>query len=833
MAQMLTEQHTEGNALRRYELLSENTRDIVLFIRPDGTIAEANRAAVAAYGYSRRELLHMSIFDLRPPGAVAEVREQITAAFHSGITVESLHQRKDGTTFPVEVSATPSQIGGLLLTLVRDITQRKLWEQTQNLLREVDHSILRRDPGSSTLRLLCRRLTEMFDCVLVWVAVKQPDGGILPAACAGSATDFLKECTFRWDDSPQGQCPTGIAIRTAQPQVLRIDEAAPSPWKAAAERRGFHSICTVPLPAARGNLGALSLYSLDRDAFDPEKVNLLMSFAGQVAISLIFAADQEQIRLRTAALEATANGIVITDTDGRIQWINPAFTRLTGYSAAEALGQNPRILKSGVHSQPFYKRMWDTVLAGQIWAGEIYNRRKDGTIYPEEMTITPIRSPEGKITHFVAVKQDVTERKQRDEQLRYLSLHDPVTELPNRRVLQESLERMVRDAKEGMAGVLMLMDVDDFKLVNDTLGHHAGDALLAQLAQVLRTVLRPRALVARWGGDEFAALVEDITLEEAVMLADEVRRAAVRELNSTAHQEVSVSIGISAVNGRIPPEKVVAAADRALFQAKEEGCNHVAVWQDADSSLEKADNRKPDCLGDALNEGNLLLLFQPVVALDAGTVEHYEAVPYCRRPSGEMIEAHAYLTSGGCIHLLPELDHWTILQGLNLLKQQPDLKLFLPLSEPGLRNQALRTRVAGWLRRGSAAMGRIGLQISETSALQNLQATDAWIHQLMPLGCRFALDEYGVGLGSLPHLKVLPVELLKLDPSLVEDVETDPTSLAVVSAFVDVAHALGKSVAATRVTSSAGAVALRRIGVELAQGPIWGIPSSELNCIRH
>lgn len=824
MARMLTEQHTESNALRRYELLSENTRDIVLFLRPNGEIAEANRAAVAAYGYTRRELLTMTIFDLRAPETLAEAEEHMATALSKGITVQTIHRRKDGSTFPVEVSATPSQIGGLVLSLVRDITQRRLWEQTQSLVREFDHSILRREPASATLRLLCERLADMFKCVLVWVAVKRPDGKVWPAACAGSAADFLQGLTFRWDNTPEGQCPTGLAIRTTQPQVLRIDQAEPSPWKAAAQQKGFRCTCSVPLPAAKGTLGALSLYSLDPDAFSADKVDLLMSFAAQVAVSMVFAADQEQIRLRTAALEAAANGMVITDKKGRIQWVNPAFSRLTGYSAAEALGQNPRILKSGVHSRPFYKRMWDTILSGQIWAGEVYNRRKDGSIYPEEMTITPIRSPEGEITHFVAVKQDVTERKQREEQLRYLSLHDPVTELPNRRALQESLDRMVRDAKEGCAGVLMLMDVDDFKQVNDFVSHHAGDALLTQLARVLRSVLRPRALVARWGGDEFAALVEDATLEEAVILADEVRRAVAREITGTPHP-ISLSIGISAVDGTVPSDKVIAAADRALFRAKDEGSNTVAVCRTGENGLIVEGDGQPPCLESAMEEGRLKLLLLPVVALSTGKTDHFEAALYCQSADGEAMIAGTALSQTGKADFLAELDRQTIRKALDLLKQQPHLKLFVNLSEPSLRDQHLRDCLAGCLRQNPAVMGRLGFQISEMAAMQDLQSTHAWADQLMPLGCRFVLDDFGMGLGSLPHLKVLPVDTLKLEPSLVSEMETDASAQAVVRAFVDVAHALGKSVGAKQVTTSSIAAALRSIGVEWAQGPLWGVPS--------
>lgn len=832
MARMLTEHHAETSALRRYELLSENTRDIVLFIAPGGAIVEANRAAVETYGYSRQELLRMNVLDLRAPETLDTAKQQLEQAFKTGITIETVHRRKDGSTFPVEVSSTPSQIGGLLLHLVRDITQRKLFEQTQNLLREVDHSILSRKPVNVTLTLLCQRLAEMFGCALVWVAVKNPDGSVSPAAWAGSAVNFLEGLTFRWDQSAEGVCPTGMAIRTGTPQVMSVSEAPPSPWKTAALRHGFRTVCSIPLPESAGPLGALSLYSVDEAAFTREKVDLLMAFAAQVAVSMVFARDQEEIRLRTAALEAAANGIVITDRNGIIRWVNPAFTRLTGFTAVEAVGKTPRLLKSGVHSQQFYKVMWETILAGHIWTGEVYNRRKDGTIYPEEMTITPIRDPQGEITHFVAVKQDISERKRREEQVRYLSLHDPVTELPNRRSMEENLDRVVKDAQELRPGVLMVFDVDDFTRINAILGHHAADALLGRLAKVLRNVLRPRALVARWGDDEFAALLEDSTLEEAVMMADEVIRTVNRTIGPVAGEQVSVSVSITLVDGTASAEEVVAAAEQALADAKAQGKggSRMVIARPGQNPLRCAMNDVAwfSTVEEAMREGRLELLLQPVVSLSSGQVDHYDTVLYWRKEDGELAPTHVALRGTEGARLLPDLDRWAVRQGVDLLRKMPDLKLFIHLSEPSLQDQSLRETVAAWVAEVPSISGRIGFEIDEVAALQDLEATEAWIRRLMPLGCRFALDDFGVGPASLTHLKLLPVEMLKLSPSVVVNLHTSPTDQAILRALVDLAHALGMTLTAKEVEHDRVAAVLREIGVDWGQGALWGRPSGEL-----
>lgn len=566
------ERRLEPNILRRYELLSEHTRDTVLFIRPDGQIVEANRAAVATYGYTRAELLKMSIYDLRAQETLPLVAEQMAMAKASGITFETIHKRRDGTTFPVEVSSSPSEIGGVMLSLIRDITQRKRVERTQALLREIDQHILQRQPREVILQTLCSRLAELFGYTLVWVGVRETDGSVRSLAHAGISADFLDGIDVRWDESPAGMGATGRAIRTGLPQVVDVADPDLAPWRERIATHGLQSFLSLPLVAQSEILGTLSLYSANRYAFDADVIDLLISFADQVAISLLAARDQEQIRLQTAALEAAANAVVITDLNGQINWVNPAWTALTGYLPDEVIGRNPRILKSGKHEPAFYQEMWDAVLAGRIWRGELYNRRKDGSLYVEEQTITPVRAADGTITHFIAIKQDVTERRQQEEQLRYLALHDPVTRLPNRYAFQEALTRA------GGGGAVLLLDVDNFQRVNNQLGHAAADRLLMAVAGRMREALRPCDLLARWGGDEFAALLPGGAGADLEAMAERVRLALAGEPFAEAEQQFALTVSIGAARfGPGGADEAMGLADRALHAAKLAGRDRVVV----------------------------------------------------------------------------------------------------------------------------------------------------------------------------------------------------------------------------------------------------------------
>ncbi len=817
-------------ALRRCQLLFHNARDIVLFIRPDGRIVEANRAAVAEYGYTYEELLRMRVHDLRPDDTQQEIPAQMEAARTQGITFETVHRRKDGTTFPVEVSACASVLNGepILLSTVRNITARRRVERVRELLREIDHLILQRKPVSTLVQTICDRLAEVFGYTLVWVGRKEADGRVSVLAHAGVAAGFLEGIDVRWDESPAAMGPTGTAIRTARTQLMDLRGERSRHWHDRVRRFDLRQGLSIPLAAEGTTLGALSLYTVDERAFDEDIIAHLETFANQVAISLLAARDQEQLRLRTVALEEAANAVVMTDRSGTILWVNPAWSRLTGYSAEEAVGQNPRILKSGSHPPQFYRRLWETILAGKTWQGELYNRRKDGTIYVEEQTITPVRDAAGRITHFIAIKQDITERKRAEEHLRYLAMHDPVTNLLNRRALSEALERVC--ARTEARGALLLLDMDNFKLVNDTLGHVAGDNLLVYVSHQLRRMLRPAALLARWGGDEFAALLEEVTPEEAAAIAEQLREA-VRE--SRFHQEMaglplSISVGIAPIDGTRSPEQVLNMADFALYTAKEEGKNRVVVYQEeSERGAEVAQIRRWAVhIREALLQNRLLLQFRPVVRLQTGEPAYHEATVRLRLPDGQVVLPREFIPAAERLGMVPAIDRWVADRALELLDRQPDLRLVISLSGLSLSDESLLSYVEGRLQKRPDLATRLGFQITETAAVRDMRTAREWMRRVSELGCQFILRHFGSGYCSLTYLKAIPLHCVTIAGAVVERLPEDRTDFALVKALTEAAHALGAGVVAEAVDAPEVADLLREIGVEYAQGALFGEPAA-------
>ena len=535
-----------------------------------------------------------------------------------------------------------------------------------------------------------------------------------------------------------------------------------------------------------------------------------------------------ELKLRNSALEAAADAIVITDSEGAIAWANPAFTEMTGYDLDEVRGQNPRVLRSGVQREAFYRQMWETIKAGGVWRGELYNRRKDGTLYVEEMAITPVKGDGGSITHFVAIKQDVTQRKKQDEVIQSLATRDVLTGLPNQAVLREDIEQIVAAGAETPSGTVLMLDVDRFALLNDALGHPAGDRLLVGLAERLSMVLPPGATLYRFGGDEFAVLLPRTPLAEAEAVAEALRASVdgMRFASEGIVFDVTASLGLAPVLPSRPAAATLSLADAALHLAKEAGRNRWVSCID-----DPAGRRAMDDLGrwaarvkDAIRDGRLQLLAQKIVSLATGKADHEEILVRLVDESGALIAPGAFLTAAERFGLMPSLDRWVVTRSIGLLTASPGRRLFVNLSGTSLGDRTLLAEIEALVVASALPAGALTFEITETAAIADIAGLQRWARRLKELGCGFALDDFGTGFSSFAYLQALPVDLVKIDGSFVRDLDTNPTNRALVGAMVAVAHALGKTVVAEMIERGPVADILRELGAEYGQGWFWGKP---------
>ena len=540
---------------------------------------------------------------------------------------------------------------------------------------------------------------------------------------------------------------------------------------------------------------------------------------------------EQQLRLQAAALSAAANAIIIADRNGLITWVNPAHALLTGYTLEETIGQ-PILRRAEAQDTGSLLPMWEALQEGHPWHGEVTAQRKDGTTYAEEQTITPVTDEQRRITHFIAIKQDVTERKQHEQRLSYLVNHDALTGLPNRLWLEQALESAVARSRRGAVSVLLLLDLDNFKLVNDTLGHAAGDELLAGLAPILARHLREGDVLARLGGDEFAVLLDSTALSQAITLAEQLREV----VDSTPFRlggqvfTLGVSVGIVPVDGYQTAQQLLAQADAAMYTAKEQGRNRVALYHPEESSTRRLSeaNQWVTRIKDALKDNRLVLHYQPVVRLSSGEVAHYEALLRMREPGGGLILPNEFIPAAERFGLMPPLDRWVVKQTIRTLEEHPGISVVINLSGQSRVDEYLLDYIEAELREHNVCPDRLGFEITETAAVQDLVRAEGWIRRLKALGCCFALDDFGVGFTSFAYLRTLPVDQIKIDGSFIRTIHQDSSSRDIVHAMYSLAHKLGKETVAEFVENEAILRVLKEIGITYGQGFYLGKPLPSL-----
>jgi diguanylate cyclase (GGDEF)-like protein/PAS domain S-box-containing protein len=750
--------------------------------------------------------------------------------------------------------------------------------------------IVRESDEVKLLTEVCRTIARHVSFKLVWVGMTEPGGWVHAVAASHPDSPYLRNIKVSVDETlSEGHGPMGMAIREGVPKILNnfLNEPSTQPWQSMAAAEKINAAAAFPLIRGGRCIGAIAVYSDEQGYFTPDLIDLMRGLTDDLSYALDNF-DHEKLRLKAehelriaAAAFESQEGIIVTDVDNNILRVNKSFTELTGYSADEVIGKPADILRSGRQSSTFYATMWESINREKYWQGEIWNKKKNGTIYPEWLCITAITGPEGVVTNYVATFTDISQRKADEERIKDLAYYDSLTKLPNRTLLFDRLNLALSTSnRTRMHGALMFLDLDNFKTLNDTLGHDRGDQLLIEVGQRLQNCVREVDTVARLGGDEFVIMLECLDeqeIEAAIQthaIAEKIRSnlAEFYLLKSNRIGSLPTTTLLSSMDGenaedcreqsQPPPmadnkpqhfvehystgsigfvlfighetssEELLKRADLAMYQAKQAGRNVIRAFvPEMQESLNLRASLEAD-LRNALDRNELSLHYQVQVDASAQPVGA-EALIRWNQPKRGMISPAEFIPLAEETGLILPIGHWILKQGCKTLAdwanypETRELKLAVNISSRQLSQADFVEQVRTILTETGANPALLKLEITESVILDNVEDTIIKMHAVRDLGVSFSMDDFGTGYSSLSYLQKLPLEQLKIDQSFIRNMAFNNHDSAIIRTILALGKNLALNVIAEGVETEVQHENLANYGCEVFQGYLFGRPVPE------
>jgi diguanylate cyclase (GGDEF)-like protein/PAS domain S-box-containing protein len=847
MTRFVHENRRENEVLsQRLTQLTKYVNDIVLLFDENGRLIEANDRAESAYGFPREILLGLPVAKLRV--GERDWREDWKKVQSLGhVRFEAFHRRADGSIFPVDVSARRIDVDGrrLVQSIVRDTSDRQEAERQIVRLKDVyaalsqtNQCIVRCSNREELFKSACKIAVQYGHFRMAWIGLVDVEKKtVVPVEWAGEDTDYLQGLQISIDpNSLLSTRPAGQAVLSAKYQILNdfAKSMRETEWYDRIHQYGLNSCGSFPLFTKENVVGVLTLYSGDSEFFTQDLIDLLDEMALDITYALDrLEAEKERRRLEfelaklSMAVEQSPVTVVITDLDGNIQFVNPAFTATSGYTKQEALGQNPRIISSGEKPKSEYAEMWERIKAGYSWQGLFHNRKKDGSLYWEEAVITPVRDTDGLVKQFIGIKHDVTKRVEAEENLAFLAHYDPLTNLPNRLLGRDRMERAIVNAdRHGSKAALLILDIDHFKRVNDSLGHAVGDMFLKAVVERLRGCIRDSDTFSRQGGDEFLVILSAVDDSEAInrVAANILERMIPSFSIGGLELSATVSIGISVYpddGGDF--DSLFRRADTAMYQAKEAGRNTYRFFAermniDANEYLQILNG-----LRRAVDLGEFVLHYQPQISLATNQVIGAEALIRWNHPDLGLVPPGRFISIAEDSGLIVEIGEWVLREACRQMMVWRDgglcdVVVAVNLSAVQFRRGGLLKGVSQALRESGLPPSCLELELTESILIKDTENVLSTVKQLKALGVRLSIDDFGTGYSSLAYLRRFDLDKLKIDQSFVRDIAADPNNDTIVKAIVQLAQGLGLKTIAEGVEDLETLDVIRRHGCDEVQG---------------
>lgn len=582
------------------------------------------------------------------------------------------------------------------------------------------------------------------------------------------------------------------------------------------------------LSLSRGDL----MSELELDA--AVELERLAESVNALARSLQLQQERESdLRLAAQVIDNASEGVVVTDPQGTIRSVNPAFTKITGYEPEEVTGKTPSLLKSDRQDAAFYEEMWETLRRTGVWQGELWNRRKDGRLYSQWLNISTITDEDGNAAHYVGIFIDTTKEHQAREHLRRLAYHDPLSGLPNRQLFNDQLDLSLLNAqREGRSVAVLFVDLDRFKDINDTLGHTFGDRLLPLVAARLKRCLRAEDTLARLGGDEFTVILHDLERpDDAPNVAKKILESFTDPFKldgRVCYLSASIGISVSPDHGD-DRESLLKHADIAMYRAKEEGRNRYCLYSAkmSERSLERLDLEND--LRRAVENQDLQVVFQPQVDTLSGKLVGVEALARWHHATQGWISPAVFIPMAEDIGLIGQIGEWVLRMACSQAQQWRaeglgPVRMAVNISGRQLRDNRLLHVVRETLEESGLDACCLKLELTESVLMENAELAIATLDSIHEMGIQISIDDFGTGYSSLSYLKQFAISELKVDRSFIKGIPNDSDNEAIATAIIVMAHALGLTVTAEGVETEDQLMFLRERGCDRIQGYLFGAP---------